>query len=93
MVDLKLLIILYKAFADFLFSQLYKVLDGWYRNLNLDFVAGSEFVLDELCCSKTLEDASLDHDAHLSAKEFSFLHEMGGQEHCASLLLCDLLYY
>ena len=45
-------------------------------NLYFDFnlKADAVLVLDVLRTSEALEDAALDHDAHLSAESFSFFH-------------------
>jgi len=45
-------------------------------DLDLNFEPNAEFVLDVLGRAKALEDPALDHDAHLGAQEFSFLHQM-----------------
>jgi len=62
------------------------------RNLNFDlhFEAYTVLVLDVLRASEALKDATLNHDAHLGAQGFSFLHQVTSQNDSTRLLAGDL---
>jgi len=61
-------------------SKLLKVLYFWLLNLDFDFIANTELVLDVLGATVASEDTATDHDAHLGRQSFGFFHRVGRKD-------------
>lgn len=62
-------------------------------NLNFNYEACSELVLNVLWASKALENTTLDHNAHFGAECLRFIHAMSSQNNSAGLSLRDTSHY
>jgi len=80
----------HKAFTEFFFGHFEKELMSRNLNLNFNFKADTVLVFDVLRATEALEDATLNHDAHLRAKRLSFLHQMRSKNNGTSFLTSNL---
>lgn len=64
-------------------NDFFEVTENGLADLQLDFEASAELVLDVLRASKATENATTDHDAHLCRQGLSLFHRVSGQNDCA----------
>ena len=61
-------------------------------NLDFDFIANSELILDVLRTSHAAEDSTTDHDSHLGSQGFCFFHRVRRQNDCRFLVTLGDLF-